>query len=160
MHAAGYLHVCVRRMHKGAAASCVLLLRLLLKEGGRGVVLGGWRQQHRTAWCEVATETPPQHRRTPLHRLTCPRPAPCCSAPTLLSVAPVGSTSGLACLKAPTLGGPWTGGFQCKSCNQGSCVPAPKCSLNPVRRLLATGCGQDSATCTLGDSLQSGTSYM
>ena len=122
-------------------------------------MLGGCRQQHCIDWYEVATKTQLQHSRTPCTDRSCPRPAPCCSAPTLVSVTPVGSTSGLACLKAPTLGGPWTGGFQCKSCYQGSCVPAPKCSLNPVRRLLSIGCGQDSVTCTLGDNLQSGTTY-
>ena len=98
------------------------------------------------------------HRSNPLHRPSAPCP-PCCSAPTLLSVTPISYTSGLACLKAPTLGGPWTGGFQCQSCYKGSCVPAPKCSLDPRRRLLAAGCGPDTVTCSLGDQLESVTPY-
>lgn len=82
---------------------------------------------------------------------------PCCSPATLVSVQAMSYDAGLACVKVPTLGGPWTGGFQCKSCYKGACKDAPKCSLDPVRRLLAPSC-QGSITCQLG-TLESSTDY-
>lgn len=76
-----------------------------------------------------------------------------------MSASPGNFNSGYACVKAPTLAGPWTA-FQCQSCYQGSCVQAPKCSLSPKKRrsLLAPGC-QTGVSCNLGDSLDSSTPY-
>ena len=86
----------------------------------------------------------------PLH------PCLCCSPAVLVSVQPVSYDSALACVKAPSLGGPWDA-FQCQSCYKGSCINAPKCSLNPGRRLLAPAC-QGSIPCELG-TLESSTGY-
>lgn len=74
-----------------------------------------------------------------------------------MSVKAQSFDSGLACVKAPTLGGPWTGGFQCKSCFGAQCVTAPKCTLDPKRRLLAPSC-ENSVPCSLG-KLESSTPY-
>ncbi|PRW44907.1 fibronectin isoform X1 [Chlorella sorokiniana] len=76
---------------------------------------------------------------------------------TLVSVQALSYDSGIACVTAPTLGGPWNGGFQCQSCYKGVCKDAPKCTLNPTRRLLAPAC-QGSVACELG-TLESSTGY-
>lgn len=100
----------------------------------------------------------------PLADSATPVAAPCsrspfaCSGPTLVSVRAVGFESGIACVKPPALGGPWTA-FKCQSCYKGSCKAAPLCSAVPNRRLLAPAPAcQDSVACQLG-SLESSTDY-
>lgn len=76
-----------------------------------------------------------------------------------MSVSPDGYDSGIACLKAPSTGGPWDGGFQCQSCYNGSCKQGPKCILDGRRRLLDVTCKDTvSFACSLG-TLDSSTPY-
>ena len=83
---------------------------------------------------------------------------PACSGPTILSVKATSPASGVACLEPPTQGGPWVK-YSCAACYGGSCVTAPICTIDPIRRrsLAAQACASGQA-CNL-PNLEASTSY-